>query len=197
VLKDDNSRLAQAAKLDGQLEALRKQASDHEASIQELRNREAGLSKVRATRALMEEARGVLHRDCLPAVAARAFLTSLNQSLAKQLHEFSAEFAARINDDLSFDCIFDGNVVSARRLSGGQKVTLAIATQFALYDLLAENLGILVLDEPSVYLDTDHIDCLTDLLEKVKTRAVSTGLQVIVVTHEDRLKRVFDKAIEL
>jgi len=193
---DDNFREV-LVKLQGSAEVKAKNVEDLEKSIAELKVRESKLDGIRRARALFEEARGILHRDQLPALAARAFLTSLNAGLNAKLESFGVGYSARINDDLSFECLFPDSVKPADRLSGGEKVALAVSMRFALHDLLAANLGLLVLDEPTNYLDKDNIECLVDVLEKVKARAHASGLQVIVVTHEEQLARVFDKLIRL
>ena len=196
-LHEDDAKSAVFNQLKGRLEALTKAEESLEASIVELKLREKGLEGIRKLRSLFEEARGILHRDQLPAMAARAFLKSLNAGLNDKLQSFDVDYSVRINDDLSFECLFPHKVTSADRLSGGKKVALAVSMRFALHDLLAGNLGLLVLDEPTTYLDDDNIECLVDILEKVKVRAHASGLQIIVVTHEKRLERVFDKVIRL
>ena len=87
--------------------------------------------------------------------------------------------------------------VPAERLSGGQKVELSLAFRFAIYDLFSGNLGLLVLDEPTVFLDTDRIDSVCRLMTMVRSYSQSAGLQVIVVTHEQRLAEVCDCVIRM
>ena len=54
-----------------------------------------------------------------------------------------------------------------------------------------------ILDEPTVYLDSDRVDSVLTLLEKAKGYSKSAGLQLVVITHETRLAGVFDQVIEL
>ena len=119
------------------------------------------------------------------------------EKLAKYLELFEAPYLARITDDISIQCTFGDRVVPAERLSGGEKVVLGIAFRFAVYELFVSNLGLLILDEPTVYLDSDRIDSVLSLLERVKGYSRSAGLQLIVITHEARLAGVFDQVIEL
>ena len=74
---------------------------------------------------------------------------------------------------------------------------LGIAFRFAIYDLFVNNLGFMVLDEPTVYLDHDRIEGVFELLQRVKGYSQAAGLQLIVVTHEARLQGVFDQTIRL
>jgi len=57
--------------------------------------------------------------------------------------------------------------------------------------------GLMILDEPTNDLDTDAVERLVQLLNMVRGWAASSGMQLIVVTHEDRLCPAFDKTIRL
>jgi DNA repair exonuclease SbcCD ATPase subunit len=149
-------------------------------------------------RALVERVRMVLHRDQLPNIVAQAYLGALNTKLSDYLSIFESTFMAQIKPDISIECQFPGgHIATAERLSGGQKVMLGIAFRFAIYDLFAQSLGFMVLDEPTVYLDSDHVESVFTLLERVKSYSAAAGLQLIVVTHEMRLAGVLDKVINL
>ncbi len=168
------------------------------AQLETLRAEEALLDKTKQWRQLMEDARVVLHRDQLPNLVAQLYIQSLNQRLARYLDLFEVPFTCRILSDLSIECIKGGNHRElAERLSGGEKVMLGVAFRFAIYDLFASNLGLLILDEPTVFLDEDHIQSVYALLERVKSYSKQAGLQLIIVTHEKALAGVADRVIQL
>jgi exonuclease SbcC len=197
LIAADDEMVAKGNTLQGKISMLEKSLEGDKATVADLKTRDAQSQNIRKLRGLFEEARSVLHRDQLPAVAARTFLKSLNVGLNKQLASFNQPYTAKIEDDLSFNCRFEEKITAAMRLSGGQKVALAVAMRLALYDMIVANLGLLALDEPTAYLDKDNIDHLVAVLEVVKHRAHNAGMQVIVVTHEDRLINVFDNVIRL
>jgi DNA repair exonuclease SbcCD ATPase subunit len=166
--------------------------------LEQLCAEEAQLDKLKAWRQTLEDARVILHRDQLPNMVAQLYIHSLNKRLARYLDLFEVPFTCRIRPDLSIECAKGGNVTeAAERLSGGEKVMLGIAFRFAVYDLFASNLGLLILDEPTVFLDEDHIQSVYSLLERVKSYSKAAGLQLIVVTHEKALAGVADRVIQL
>lgn len=166
--------------------------------LESYKNEEASTGARRDWKDLIQRVRMVLHRDQLPNIVAQAYLGALNTKLADYLSIFESPFMAQIKTDISIECQFSGgHIAQAERLSGGQKVMLGIAFRFAIYDLFAQSLGFMVLDEPTVYLDSDHVESVFTLLERVKSYSAAAGLQLIVVTHEMRLAGVLDKVINL
>lgn len=196
-LAADKEAAMHYAGLQGRHKAMEELGDELERSLAQLRDDEVKVERRRRYRELLERARLVLHRDQLPRLVAQLYVKALNERLAKYLELFEVPYLARIMDDISIDCTFGNRVVPAERLSGGEKVMLGIAFRFAVYDLFVSNLGLLILDEPTVYLDSDRIDSVLSLLERVKSYSRASGLQLIVVTHETRLSGVFDQVIAL
>ena len=74
---------------------------------------------------------------------------------------------------------------------------LSICFRFAVNDLFAPNLGLLVLDEPTAYLDDTNKMHIVKLLEKIREYTTRSGMQIIIVTHEKYLIPSMDKVIDL
>lgn len=197
LLEENNKRIKETCELTGRIKTLNErkqvlllQIEQHKTDMQRLR-------PMRAWKELLERSRLVLHRDQLPAMVARSFIKPLNERLNHYLSMFQMPFTATINPDQSIECLFTNGVVrSAERLSGGQKVAMGIAFRFAVYDRFAYNLGFLVLDEPTAYLDQQRRESMLELLMNIKGYSRASGLQVIVVTHDESLMGAFDKVIE-
>jgi exonuclease SbcC len=185
------------AELNGRIKALSSTGDEWQAKLNKCKEEESRLAGKKKYRDMVERARSVLHRDQLPRLVAQVYIKALNDRLLKYLELFEVPYLARIMEDLSITCTFGDRVVPSERLSGGEKVMLGIAFRFAVYDLFVSDLGLLILDEPTVYLDSDRIDSVLSLLEKAKGYSKSAGLQLIVITHETRLAGVFDQVIEL
>lgn len=187
-----------AASANGRLQAFHSQRQSLETQIEQYKTEEAHMEGLKRWKEQLDRARALLHRDQLPNLVAQEFIKVLNTRLAFYLQTFEVPFLAQIQEDLSVLCTFSGNhTMMAERLSGGQKVMLGIAFRFAVYDMFVSNLGMLILDEPTVFLDDGNIDHVYNLLLKVRSYSKSAGLQLIVVTHEKRLMNIFDKVIEL
>lgn len=82
-------------------------------------------------------------------------------------------------------------------LSGGEKIQLAVAFRFAAYCMFASKLGLLSLDEPTVYLDDENVGRFGDLLQQVKQIAQGMNLQVLIATHERSVIPFCDTVIDL
>jgi exonuclease SbcC len=78
-------------------------------------------------------------------------------------------------------------------LSGGMKVALGLAFRLAMMQVFAVNTRILILDEPTVFLDENRVYTLVDLLMRAKEFIP----QIIVVSHNPALKEAADSIIEL
>jgi ABC-type nitrate/sulfonate/bicarbonate transport system ATPase subunit len=92
-----------------------------------------------------------------------------------------------VDDTLAFVADFgDGRQHPALRLSGGQKVVLALAFRVAVLGQLAAGVGLLCLDEPTAGLSRQSLTCVEVALDRLRALSSSTGLQVILVTHEPR-----------
>jgi len=102
----------------------------------------------------------------------------------------------RLDEDLNFVAEFDnGYVTRAARLSGGQKIVASTAFRLSMANTFARSVDLLVLDEPSNYLDSENITHLQQLMIKLQDSAVVS--QMIIVTHERALMGFFDRTIEL
>ena len=197
-LEMDAAATLRVANLDGLIKNLETQKEQLEKQLAAYQEAECNLEPLRRWKSLLERARLVVHHEQLPCVVARSYLKSINTKLAYYMQLFEVPFVLRIQDDLSINCTFaGGNACPAGRLSGGQKVMAGIAFHFAIHDIFANNLGMMILDEPTVFLDEDHVDCVFNLLERVKSYSRSAGLQLIVITHEMKLAGVFDRVIQL
>ena len=71
-------------------------------------------------------------------------------------------------------------------MSGGQKQRIAIAR--AIY----HNKKILIMDEPTSFLDQDLIDSFWNYINEIKN-----NYTIILVSHDLNLKKICDKVIEL
>lgn len=189
------------AKAAGIIQTLEAQKADLESQVAKYREEEKKLVNQRKWKEWLERGKKLLHRDELPALVMRAYLEVLNKKLASYLEIFGSQFSAKLLPDTSVRCQFVSDNarqdVPSERLSGGQKVVLGIAFRFAVYDLFVRDLGLLVLDEPTVYLDKDNVHGVADLLERVKLYSQKSGMQLFVVTHEESLVTSFDQTIVL
>ena len=144
-------------------------------------------------RVLFERSREVLHRDTLPTLVMQKMLQGLNALLDNYLAVFDTEFTTYINENFEFMSTFGSHTDKpVRHLSGGQKVALALAFKFAVSELLANQIPLLSLDEPTVWLDDINKPRLVELLEKA-AEVAQAGVYVLVATHEPLLYPAFSR----
>lgn len=173
---------------------------------QEISRREAAIRRCETLQARRESlvrwldhlgrAKTVFHADGLPRVFHRRVLEQMESQVNQVLEEFESPFSVRTAEELSYNAMFrNGTFVPVQRLSGGQQVVLALAFRWVLNSLFASRIGMLVLDEPTAGLDAHHIALLEVALVRLGAAARSAGCQVIIITHDTRLERVFDQII--
>ncbi len=116
------------------------------------------------------------------------------------LAEAGADFIVMASPDapLSYDFLRtnapDEAWLPQSRLSGGQKVRLAIATLRAIHALIMPNVGLLVLDEPTTHLDDVAKKSMAEMLQRISDEGT---LQMIVCDHDPVLIDAFSDIIEI
>jgi DNA repair exonuclease SbcCD ATPase subunit len=145
---------------------------------------------------LVRASRDVLHVGQLPKLIMQEYGKILNSQLDYSLEKFQAPFQCWLDEDLQFRAVKNGEQeMDALRLSGAEKIVASVSFRMAMSDTFASQVGLLVLDEPSNYLDKTNIQNLQQVLLELKKMSAHTGRQVLVVTHEDKLTGFFDHCI--
>jgi DNA repair exonuclease SbcCD ATPase subunit len=192
---------AVAERLKGQQESLGQvQQTLDEVIRQQTRIRQ---QRARATKAIdwlqdAEYIRDIMHHTALPRDIAVSRLAALTLPINRMLNQFGMDFAVKPDESLSFLVkTSSGAETTASRLSGGQKMLLAISFWLAINSVFVSDVGFLTLDEPTAGLKRENIQSLAEVIGIFSKSAKQAGRQVIVVTHENALRKVFDQCIEL
>uniref|UniRef100_UPI00037F5092 AAA family ATPase n=1 Tax=Halarchaeum acidiphilum TaxID=489138 RepID=UPI00037F5092 len=110
---------------------------------------------------------------------------------------------ARLELDGSYELTVyqkDGEELKPDQLSGGERALFNLSLRCAIYRLLAEGiegaapLPPLILDEPTVFLDSGHVSRLVDLVESMRDLGVE---QILVVSHDDELVGAADDLLHV
>ena len=95
----------------------------------------------------------------------------------------------------------DGEALDPEQLSGGERALFNLSLRCAMYRLLAEGIEgaapmpPLILDEPTVFLDSGHVSQLLDLIEFMRD---DVGVeQSIVVSHDEELVGAADALVRV
>lgn len=168
-----------------------KQEADSAAAVMQARLRR------RAVHEHFKQLASIYHHDAAPKDLTQHNLELCQTRLNTILAEFGAKFSVTVTEDLSFDCIFPDKVQPAHRLSCGQRVVLALCLRIALVTSLLPEVGLLLLDEPTTFLDADTVKSFNNALEKLREFAAAANIQVVIVTHCTDLIPAFDGVIQL
>ena len=169
-----------------------------EVAIEGVKKARVQNEKLQSYREFLNRVAGFMHREELQRMLVQAKRRQFSLTLNQFLEMFSLPFTMHVQDNMSMTAAFkDGEIRTARRLSIGQRTMLSVADIFAEAQLFCENAGVLFLDEPTAYLDTDNRAGMAELFKLVKAASDNTGRQVFLITHEDALKSATSKVINL
>ena len=88
--------------------------------------------------------------------------------------------------DISISCYSKNESLELESLSGGEKVSVALALRLGMANLLgASNLNIMILDEPTTHLDAERKKSLVGVLSQLSEISNSeTPMQFLIITHD-------------
>lgn len=156
-----------------------------------------GENHVRRTEHL-DKLRQVFQPTGLPAKVVEKCLHNLTAGINSKLNRFGSPFSVKVGEQVSFEASFsDGRKVGAGRLSGGEKMILALAFRLSVLEAFGGDLGFLCMDEPTVGLDNDNRVSLVRCLTEASRIAKDGGSQLIVVTHDRQLAAAADYVVDL
>ncbi len=89
--------------------------------------------------------------------------------------------------------VYDGKERELSFLSGGERIALGLAFRLALSLYLAGEIPLLIMDEPTPYLDDERRRRLVDIMECYLKKIP----QVIIVSHDEELKDAADKVVRI
>ena len=88
--------------------------------------------------------------------------------------------------DVSIACHSKTEVLELESLSGGEKVSVALALRLGMANLLgSSNLNLMILDEPTTHLDAERKKSLVEVLAQLsKIGKTQTAMQFLIITHD-------------
>ena len=162
-----------------------KQLTDIEESILELEKVKDYISK------LDKIQNNVFSRDGSVATSLRSW--ALN-SISIKASEYLSVLNTKIQRialsekarDVSIACHSKTEVLELESLSGGEKVSVALALRLGMANLLgSSNLNLMILDEPTTHLDAERKKSLVEVLAQLSGIEKSqTAMQFLIITHD-------------
>ena len=91
--------------------------------------------------------------------------------------------------DISITCYAKNETLELESLSGGEKVSVALALRLGMASLLgASNLNLMILDEPTTHLDAERKKLLVGVLSQLSNISnVESQMQFLIITHDTEI----------
>ncbi len=170
-------------------ESLHQEKRKLEQQEEELQKREKRLGE-------LQMLRKAFSADGVPSLMRSAFFQVFGQKLNEYFSRFRLNFSnvqvfPAEDGDLVLHLIQpDGTVLDWRQLSGGEKMSLALAVRLAIAGVrTGEPIQSILLDEPTIFLDAERRIGMMEAL-----RTAGEFLQLIVVSHDEEIGEVISAA---
>jgi len=192
-----SATVAKRAGLQAKLGEWQKQVTDMGQRLAKAKEAEAASAGVVHYRDILNRTYGVLHRSAYPTARIRHSLSRLNRSWNELLSMVDVPFTIGVNPDLSMTAKFGWGEQAIEELSGGQLCCAAICLLCTVHRQCASNIRFMCLDEPTYGLNAAHVVKVRDMLAAVSGYAKTQGLQMLMITHDERFSSAFDQCIDM
>ena len=187
-----NEKQKSLSQIDQQIGAISEKISKGEEQINVIEKTIVGLRTVKEYVTNLNEIQtNVFSRDGPVATSLRSW--ALNTISAK-----ASEYLSLLNTkiqrislsektrDISIACYSKNEVLELESLSGGEKVSVALALRLGMASLLgASNLNLMILDEPTTHLDAERKKSLVEVLSQLSDISNSESrMQFLIITHD-------------
>ena len=187
-----NEKQMNLSQIDQQIGAISEKISKGEKQIHIIQNAISELKVVKEYVTSLDEIQiNIFSRDGPVATSLRSW--ALNTISAK-----ASEYLSLLNTkiqrillsektrDVSITCYSKNEVLELESLSGGEKVSVALALRLGMASLLgASNLNLMILDEPTTHLDAERKKSLVGVLSQLSNISNSeTPMQFLIITHD-------------
>ncbi len=186
------------ARIKAEYQAVEEQLKEKKRELDEARKAQQEASQLSDFIRFLQYMRtNIFGKDGLLAKSYRASLKrGLEQYTSEYLQKLGMDYAIEFDEQLNLRIITSTGTASPEDLSAGEKVSLALALRLALAKSLSTGGGasdIIILDEPTVYLDEERRRELVRVLRD----AADMVPQLIVVTHDREVIELSDMVYEI
>jgi len=171
--------------------------------LAEMNAKEEKQAKVKQACADLEALRTTFMRKNLPKAYVERKFADLFGPTVELLQSLGADYIIEADPENPLTYTFtrpahpDILPLPMKRLSGGQKVRLTLATLIALQRTILSDVGLLVLDEPAYGLDEDGLEAFRDTLEGLQATLRNSDLQIVMCDHHKELEPAYSYCIRL
>lgn len=154
------------------------------AELADVRKYVAGLESIRSQ---------IYNRDGPVATSLRSWALGM---ISQKASEYMATFNVKIQRlaledkvrDIGITCYSGSTVLDLESLSGGEKVSVALALRLGMAHLMgSSHLNFIILDEPTTHLDHERRRSLVSVLSQAFESNVDSISQFIIITHDSEI----------
>ena len=122
-------------------------------------------------------AKSYFKQDGLAKHIRKFYIEKINKKMSEYVHLFNFDFLPKIDDTAGIE--------NYHKYSGGQKIAIAILMKIILNFILNNPIKMMILDEPTPYMDAERVEAIKDLIISIKDH-----LQVITITHDEEFMNI-------
>ena len=171
------------------LEKLRREKENRKAKENELKELKSAVKKLQEIRDKVKKFKAMLREQALAEVGEIA--SKIFEELTDE--KYSGVVVKAEENKVKLGVIYNGREYGLGFLSGGERVALGLAFRLALSLYLAGEMSLLILDEPTPFLDEERRRKLVEIMNRYLRKIP----QVIVVSHDEELKESADRVIRV
>ncbi|NJE43313.1 DNA double-strand break repair ATPase Rad50 [Thermococcus sp. GR6] len=171
------------------LKKFREEKEERKEKIKELENLKKARERVQNLREKVRRYKAMLKEGALAKVGELA--SEIFEELTEE--KYSGVTVKAEENKVKLGVIYNGKEYGLGFLSGGERIALGLAFRLALSLYLAGEISLLILDEPTPYLDDERRRRLVDIMQRYLRKIP----QVIVVSHDEELKDAADRVIRV
>ena len=160
--------------------------------------RVAKLEKIKSALSAIDKVRYCFDRDGIQKTIRKDSAVFITNMMREYSLAFNLNFDdVRVEEDMGIQVSQNGNMESVDMLSGGERTALAIALRLAIVKYVNDSIKTMVMDEPTVFLDEDRRQNLTDILQYTFNGEENPIPQMIIVSHHSELRSVSNNVFEV
>jgi exonuclease SbcC len=134
--------------------------------------------------AMLNTAKAYFKQDGLARTIRKFYIDRINEAMKSYVSLFNFSFLPKIDDTAGIE--------NYNMYSGGQKIAIAILMKLTLNMMLNNPINMLILDEPTPYMDSERIEAIRELVDNIKDK-----MQVFVITHDVEFMEISCNTINL
>lgn len=165
--------------------------------MKNLEDEKLKLARIKEASTKLDKLREAFERNGIQALIRKDSSVSINNMTRNYLSSFNFEFDdVRIDENFDIRVINNGVEEPLDSMSGGERISLAIAVRLAIAKYLTGRVGTVIMDEPTNFLDEDRRNNLKDII-KYSLKDENMIQQMIMITHHSELTSAADSSFEV